>query len=155
MITGSTLQSSYTLSDIGNEMHQFWQFAHQYRVLAFNGEMGAGKTTFIHALCNYLGVKDAVTSPTYALINEYHFTDNLSGADRTIYHIDLYRLKGRAEAIEAGIEDCLLQKNAYCFVEWAEKAPELLPKPYLLINIETPDPIDAPETRKLLCKVIS
>jgi tRNA threonylcarbamoyladenosine biosynthesis protein TsaE len=128
------LQISYSLSNIENAVHQFWQYAHQYSVLAFSGEMGAGKTTFIHALCDYLKVEDTVSSPTFALINEYHFMQGQK--DMTIYHMDWYRLKNTDEAIDTGMEDCLLQPNSYAFVEWPEKAPEILPHPHLFISIE-------------------
>jgi tRNA threonylcarbamoyladenosine biosynthesis protein TsaE len=131
-----TLQISYTLSNIENAVHQFWQYAHQYSVIAFNGDMGAGKTTFIHKLCDMLGVEDAVSSPTFALVNEYHFSDK--GRERIIYHMDWYRLKGTEEAIDAGMEDNLLQKDNYAFIEWPEKAPELLPRPHISVKIETP-----------------
>lgn len=131
----TTLQISYSLSNIENAVHQFWQYAHQYKVLAFSGELGAGKTTFIHNLCDYLGVQDAVSSPTFAIINEYHFTDN--GADRTIHHMDWYRIKDTEDAINAGIEDILMQKDNYSIIEWPEKAIELLPYPHLWVSIET------------------
>lgn len=123
------------MANIENAAHQLWQYAHQYRVLAFSGEMGAGKTTFIHHLCGYLGVEDTVSSPTFALINEYHFTQN--GDDRIIYHMDWYRLKDVQEGVNAGLEDCLHQTGAYSFVEWPEKAIDLLPHPYLWITIQT------------------
>jgi len=132
------LQISYTLATIENAADQFWQYAHQYRVFAFSGEMGAGKTTFIHALCNRLGVTDAVSSPTFALINEYHFMEN--GADRTIYHMDWYRVKDMEEAVNAGMEDALLNKNAICFVEWPERGAALLPHPHLWISIAATGP---------------
>ena len=96
--------------------------------------MAAGKTTFIHALCALLGVADTVSSPTYSLINEYHFVGN-DNKDVTLYHTDWYRLKDTEEAIQAGIEDMLAQKNAYCFIEWAENAPSLLPFPHLWVTI--------------------
>lgn len=115
-------------------MHHFWQYVHQCRVLAFNGAMAAGKTTFIHRLCRYLGVQDAVSSPTFALINEYHFQDK--GADRKIYHMDWYRLRDAEEAVQAGMEDALHDRDAYCFVEWPEKAEQLLPFPHMWIHIE-------------------
>jgi len=99
--------------------------------------MGAGKTTFIHALCDYLSVTDAVSSPTFALINEYHFDQ--SGRDKVIYHMDWYRLRDTEEAINAGMEDALLQKDAYCLIEWPEKATELLPSNCLWIEIEVVD----------------
>jgi tRNA threonylcarbamoyladenosine biosynthesis protein TsaE len=128
------LQISYSLGNIESAAHQFWQSAYRYKVLAFSGEMGAGKTTFIHALSDILGVRDAVSSPTFALVNEYHFEEQ--GKDQTIYHMDWYRLKDTQDAIDAGMEDNLSQKDKYSFVEWPEKAPELLPNPHLWITIE-------------------
>src|SRR4051812_8738392 len=107
------LQISYSLANIRNAVHQFWQYAHQYSVLAFSGDLGAGKTTFIHNLCEMLEVEDVVSSPTFALINEYHFKEQ--DRERIIYHMDWYRLKDADEAVNAGMEDCLLQKDNYCF----------------------------------------
>lgn len=127
------LQISYSLANIENAVHQFWQYAHQYQVFAFSGDMGAGKTTFITALCHYLAVEDAVSSPTFSLINEYTFQQN--GNAKKIYHMDWYRLKDEDEAIDAGVEDTLLCKDSYSIVEWPEKAQELLPKPHLWIHI--------------------
>lgn len=143
MASAPLLQISYSLATIENAVNQLWQSAHQYNVWAFSGEMGAGKTTFVHALCNILGVHDAVSSPTFALINEYHFLKD--GTDRTIYHMDWYRLRDTEEAINAGMEDCVMQKNNYSFIEWPEKAPELLPHPYLWITIEA----TGPDTRSM------
>ena len=130
-----SLVLSYSLNNINNAVAQFWQHASKYRIIAFSGQLGAGKTTFIHALCEYLGVTDVVSSPTFALINEYHFLDS-TNRDNTIYHMDWYRLKDANEAIDAGMEDCLNNKDVYCFIEWPEKAAELLPYPHLWINIE-------------------
>ena len=134
-----TLQLTYTLEDIDNAAARFWEALRGYHLFAFSGEMGAGKTTFIHKLCDHLQVEDAVSSPTFALINEYHFTDS-TNKDETIYHMDWYRVKTTEEAMEAGMEDCLMEaerKEAFCFVEWPEKARELLRPPYLWISIET------------------
>ena len=111
--------------------------------------MGAGKTTFIHAVCDHLHVKDAVSSPTFALINEYHFDDE-NGKDRIVYHMDWYRINNEEEAMQAGMEDTVANIHAYCFVEWAEKAVNLLPKPYLNISINTV----ADDERQLECVVI-
>lgn len=104
-----------------------WLWAHienDYKVVAVYGQMGAGKTTLVHALCNYLQVQDAVSSPTFSIINEYSFR-TIEG-EQIIYHIDLYRLKDEEEAIRAGVEDCLYS-DSYCFVEWPERALSLLP----------------------------
>lgn len=135
------LEISYSLENITDAVVEFWKALNEYKTFAFNGEMGAGKTTFIHALCGHLGVTDAVSSPTFALINEYHFTD-VSGKDSIIYHMDWYRLKNTEEAINAGMEDCLLQPGVYCFVEWPSIAQELLPFPYLLIDINIVSPTE-------------
>lgn len=132
------LQFSYTLSEIKLELFQFWQVAKHYGVLAFSGEMGAGKTTFIHHLCEFLNVEDAVSSPTFALINEYHYDEQ--GNDRTIFHMDWYRINSEEEGMHSGLEDALLTGD-YCFVEWPEKALNLLPKPYLWIEIEVVDEV--------------
>ncbi len=133
------LRLSYTLDSIEAAAARFWQETLGYRVFAFSGEMGAGKTTFIHKLCDHLGVTDAVSSPTFALINEYHFTDG-NGVDQLIWHMDWYRLRDSEEAFNAGMEDGIEQAragNAFCFIEWPEKAAEILQPPYLRINIET------------------
>ena len=82
--------------------------------------MGAGKTTFIHTLCDLRGVTDVVGSPTFSIINEYLFPGGM------IYHIDLYRLKDEEEALRAGVEDCLYSDHV-CLVEWPEKAPGIFP----------------------------
>src|SRR5437879_4559526 len=102
------LQFAYTLENMEPAVKRFWDVAGSYNLLAFSGEMGAGKTTFIHKLCDYLQVQDAVSSPTFALINEYHFTGQM-GQDNVIYHLDWYRLKNSEEAINAGMEDCIEQ----------------------------------------------
>ncbi len=95
--------------------------------------MGAGKTTFIHALCEEKKVKDVISSPTFSIINEYVFGEyNTSGK---IYHIDLYRLKDEEEARLAGVEDCLYSDHI-CLVEWPEKAPDLFPTDTLHVFIE-------------------
>jgi tRNA threonylcarbamoyladenosine biosynthesis protein TsaE len=143
-MTTKLLHLSYTLETIREAVTRFWSTLYNYRIFAFSGEMGAGKTTFIHHLCDYLQVQDAVSSPTFALINEYHFTDT-QGKDNVIFHLDWYRLKDTAEAISAGMEDCLLeaaQGNAFCFIEWPERAGALLPAQYLRISIETINPLE-------------
>lgn len=130
------LDLSYSLDNINEAANAFWNVAKEYRIHAYSGELGAGKTTLIHALCENLGVSDNVSSPTFALINEYHFVSAGQGKEETIYHMDWYRLKSAEEGINAGMEDCLRQQ-AYCFVEWPEKAQALLPIPHLWISIKT------------------
>ena len=110
-----------------------WKQNKAKKIWAFHGEMGAGKTTFIHALCEALEVKDVVSSPTFAIINEYK-----SEVVGTIYHMDWYRLKDEEEAIQAGIEDSLLSGNL-CLIEWPEKAAGLIPDDTLNLYVETID----------------
>jgi tRNA threonylcarbamoyladenosine biosynthesis protein TsaE len=102
---------------------QFWEMAKYRKVFAFHGEMGAGKTTIIEALCRSKGVRDVMGSPTFSIINEYVYPEN--GQEKLIYHMDLYRLKDEQEIIQAGVEDCIYS-NEICFIEWPEKAPHLL-----------------------------
>lgn len=91
-------------------------------VFAFHGEMGAGKTTFIKALCEVLGVEDVINSPTFAIINEYR--SDLTG--ELIYHFDFYRINNIEEAYDFGYEDYFFS-GSLCFIEWPEKVEELLP----------------------------
>lgn len=100
----------------------FWPYVKDRKVFAFHGQMGAGKTTIITALCRFRGVQDAMGSPTFSIINEYAFVQD--GAEKKIYHIDLYRLKDEHEVVSAGVEDCIYSGHI-CFVEWPEKAPHL------------------------------
>ena len=95
----------------------------------FEGEMGAGKTTTIKAICNVLNVLDHVTSPTYSLVNEYKTTDG-----KTIYHFDFYRLRHEQEAEDFGVEE-YFQSGNLCLMEWSEKIPHLLPKNCYCIQI--------------------
>ena len=120
----------FSLEEIDSMAAAFLPLLQQHRVLAFHGEMGAGKTTFIAAVCRALGVKTAVASPTFALIYEY------STPSGPLYHMDLYRIKSEDEAIRAGVEDALWS-NSSCFVEWPDRAPTLLPPDTLYVHLET------------------
>jgi tRNA threonylcarbamoyladenosine biosynthesis protein TsaE len=122
----------FSLDDIKENATLFWKEAKGTKVFAFHGEMGAGKTTFIHALCDVKKVKDAVGSPTFSIINEYNYTED--GTEKKIYHIDLYRLKDEEEAMQAGVEDCFYS-GYICLVEWPEKAPGLFPENTLHVYI--------------------
>ena len=99
------------------------------KVVLFNGLMGAGKTTFIKALCKSLGVEDITSSPTFSLVNEYETPDG-----QRIYHFDLYRINAEVEALDMGIEEYLYSGN-WCFIEWPEKIPNLFPPNVTTINI--------------------
>lgn len=101
----------------------------QPRCIAISGQMGAGKTTMVHAFCDALGVTDAVGSPTFSIINEYGLMQ------AKVYHIDCYRLRDENEAIDAGVEDCLFS-GQWCFVEWPEKIPHLFPDETLRLNLQ-------------------
>ena len=116
---------TFTLDNINEVAKLCWEEIGDSRVIAFHGEMGAGKTTFIHALCDARGVNDVVGSPTFSIINEYLF--NEKGRTGKIYHIDLYRVKDEEEAIQAGVEDCLYSDHI-SFVEWPEKAVSIFPE---------------------------
>jgi tRNA threonylcarbamoyladenosine biosynthesis protein TsaE len=129
---------TYELSGIKEAAARFWKEIDDKKLLAFHGNMGAGKTTFIHALCEAKGVKDVIGSPTFSIINEYYYPSG------KIFHIDLYRLKDEEEAIRAGVEDCLYSDHI-CFVEWPDKAPGLFPTNTVHVFIEVKDS----ETRDL------
>ncbi len=105
-------------------------FREKARVFAFYGEMGAGKTTLIKALCRELNVADKPASPTFSIANEYH-----SKEKGKIYHFDFYRINKPLEAIEIGLED-YLYSGSYCFIEWPEKIDNLLPENFVRVRIE-------------------
>lgn len=101
------------------------------RLIAFYAPMGAGKTTFISAICRHLGVReDAVGSPTFAIINEYR-----TASGESIYHFDFYRITKPAEALDVGLYD-YLDSGSLCFIEWPENVEDLLPEETLRVHIE-------------------
>ncbi|MBR5353245.1 MAG: tRNA (adenosine(37)-N6)-threonylcarbamoyltransferase complex ATPase subunit type 1 TsaE [Bacteroidales bacterium] len=100
------------------------------RFFAFFGKMGVGKTTLIKALCDRLGVKEVVCSPTFAIINEY-----TSGDGEPVYHFDFYRLKSVEEAYDIGYEE-YFYSGMYCFTEWTEKIEQLLPEHYVRVEMK-------------------
>jgi tRNA threonylcarbamoyladenosine biosynthesis protein TsaE len=114
---------------------QFAAHLGERRVFAFHGEMGVGKTTFIKAVCEHLGVKDVINSPTFAIINEYR--SETSG--ETIYHFDFYRINRLEEAEELGLTD-YFYSGARCFIEWPEKIEACLPEDSVHVYLqENPD----------------
>ncbi len=103
--------------------------------ILLTGELGAGKTTFTQAFCRRLKVREAVTSPTFALVNEYSYKDH-ENRERLVHHLDLYRLKSLEEALEIGIEEYLYDDD-YCLIEWPEIIEALLPEDIVQVKIET------------------
>lgn len=130
------MELTFTISEIGEVARQFWSNAADYKVFALHGQMGAGKTTLVHALCEAKGVTEHITSPTFSLINEYRF--DTADESHRIFHIDLYRIRDEEEAMRAGIEDCLYS-GAICFVEWPEKAPDIFPVDTVHLHIDVID----------------
>ena len=126
----------FTLNTIQEAAAQFWKAVGGHKVFAFHGPMGAGKTTFIHALCDAKGVKDVVGSPTFSIINEYVY--DCDGTKRPLFHMDLYRLNSDEEAQRAGVEDALYS-GQLCLVEWPEKAPGIFPGDTVHVYIELLD----------------
>lgn len=125
------MEIDFKLDEIEKTAKDFLQLNQGSKLFAFSGDLGAGKTTFINALCREMGVTETVTSPTYSIIQEYATKHN-----NVIYHIDLYRIKSDQEAMDAGIEDCL-NSNEICLVEWPERVPEIFPSDTVFYNIET------------------
>jgi tRNA threonylcarbamoyladenosine biosynthesis protein TsaE len=126
----------FTLDNINVVAKEFWKAVEGKNVFAFHGQMGAGKTTFIHALCDVKGVKDVVGSPTFSIINEYEY--DCEGTKRVLFHMDLYRIKDEQEALRAGVEDALFS-GYICLAEWPEKAPGIFPDNTVNANIELVD----------------
>ena len=118
-----------SLDNIVQAAQEFKAAIGEHRVIAFHGEMGAGKTTFIKALCAEFGVTDNVASPTFAIINEY-----LANDGSTIYHFDLYRMETIADLQNIGVEDYFYSGNL-CLVEWPELAEPLFPSNVLDVTI--------------------
>ena len=123
----------FSLEEIDAAAQELLSIAKGRKIFAIQGQMGAGKTTFIHSLCEVMGVVDNISSPTFSIINQY-----ATGASEIIYHMDLYRLKDEEEAVNSGVEDCLLSGNT-CLVEWPEKAWGIFPEQCLHLLIELID----------------
>jgi tRNA threonylcarbamoyladenosine biosynthesis protein TsaE len=116
------MEWTFSADQLAATAQSFWQHYQGQRVFTLQGVMGAGKTTFVKALCAAKGVADTTASPTFSIINQYK-----DGNGNAIYHLDLYRLRDEEEAIAAGVEDTLYQEGAICFVEWPDIIEPLLP----------------------------
>jgi len=119
-----------SLDTIRDTARQFIDGIGDRTVFAFNGKMGAGKTTFIKAICEVMGVKETVNSPTFSIVNEYEAADG-----RIIYHFDCYRITKTQEALDLGAEEYLYSGNL-CFIEWSENMAPLLPDTLVNVDIE-------------------
>ena len=121
----------HSLEEIHEAARRFIEAMGDNTVFAFYGKMGAGKTTFIQAICEELGVEDVITSPTFAIVNEYR--SDTTG--ELIYHFDFYRIKKLDEVYDMGYED-YFYSGALCFIEWPELVEELLPGNTVKVSIE-------------------
>lgn len=122
-----------SLEEIDAVAREFLTLAEGRKLLAFYGQMGAGKTTFTVALCKALGVGDAVSSPTFAIVNEYLRSDG-----EPMFHFDFYRIRNNAEAMDIGVEDYFYSGHL-CIMEWPENIEDLLPEETLRIYIKVND----------------
>jgi tRNA threonylcarbamoyladenosine biosynthesis protein TsaE len=121
--------SAVSLSDLPSVTKKICEASENETIVAFYGEMGAGKTTLIKEICKTLGSADNVTSPTFSLMNEYR-----TATGKKIYHFDFYRIKSLTEVYDMGYEDFFYSRNL-CLIEWPEKIKQLLPENCLNINI--------------------
>jgi tRNA threonylcarbamoyladenosine biosynthesis protein TsaE len=127
-----TMVQEISLEQLDAFAYAFWKYVDDAKVFAFHGEMGAGKTTFITALCRAKGIHNAASSPTFSIINEYVYDE--AGTEQSIYHIDLYRLNSQEEILQTGVEDCITSDDI-CLVEWPEKASWLFDENTVHIRI--------------------
>ncbi len=118
------------IDSIGKAAKEFVAQMGEHTIFAFYGKMGSGKTTFIKAICEELGVEDVITSPTFAIVNEYH----TATADEVIYHFDFYRIKKTEEIYDMGYEEYFYSGDV-CFIEWPELIEDLLPDDAVRVSI--------------------
>jgi tRNA threonylcarbamoyladenosine biosynthesis protein TsaE len=137
------MEWTFSQEELPATAESFWQHYKGQHIFTLEGPMGAGKTTFVKALCAARGVEDATASPTFSIINEYAFREN--GQVYSIYHLDLYRLKDEEEAIAAGVEDTLYREYAISFVEWPDIINDLLPPDTIRLQLSV-----LPDKKRLL-----
>lgn len=135
------MEIQFTLDEIGQAAQKVIA-KNPNKVILFHGQMGAGKTTFIKALSKALGVSEATSSPTFSLVNEYETANG-----EIVYHFDVYRLKDESEAYDMGIDE-YLYSGEWCFIEWAEKIPSLIPSEHSTITLK----VNNDGTRNLILK---
>ena len=122
-----------TLDNLDAAAAEFLETVGENRLIAFYGHLGAGKTTFIKALCDNLGVEDNVCSPTFTIVNEYQ-----AASGEPVYHFDFYRVDSLKEAADLGLEE-YFYSGSFCFMEWPEKIADLLPEETVEVRIEPLD----------------
>ncbi|MCX2573796.1 tRNA (adenosine(37)-N6)-threonylcarbamoyltransferase complex ATPase subunit type 1 TsaE [Pedobacter sandarakinus] len=120
------------LTDLPEVAKQLLAFAGEEKIFIFDGDMGAGKTTFIKVFCSIMGIEDVVSSPTYSIVNEYGSANDL------VYHFDFYRIKNIQEAYDLGYEE-YFYGGGICLIEWPERVAELLPDRYVKVAITVVD----------------
>lgn len=123
------MQKEYTLSEIDEVATEISKRL-KHKIVLLNGQMGAGKTTLVKAIAKALGVREVANSPTFSIVNEY---PTIEGG--VLYHFDMYRLESEEEAYDFGVEEYLDSGN-FCFIEWSERIPNLLPEEVHTIDIE-------------------
>lgn len=124
------IQFIYSLDIISSAANQVIDSCMKSKIICFEGDLGAGKTTLVEEICRTLGSRDELSSPTYSILNEY------SSEGGSILHADLYRLKSLEEALDLGIEDYLYSGH-YCLIEWHQIAESILPRPYYVVHLRT------------------
>ena len=122
-----------SITELNSAAKALFNFSGDAKIFVFEGEMGAGKTTFIKTVCEELGVRDVVSSPTFSIVNEYETPDS------TVYHFDFYRIKNIREAYDIGYEEYFYSGNI-CLIEWPERVAELLPENYIRVEITAISP---------------
>lgn len=140
----NTFSRTYSLEQLDDVAEDLLAFSSGVTVLTFIGNLGAGKTTLIKELFRQLGVEQNVQSPTFSIVNSY-----LLDYENELFHFDCYRLKNKEEALDFGIEEYFDSGNL-CFIEWPQVIEELLPKPWVEVNIETLDDMSRTITAKII-----